>query len=66
MVNAFDMARETARLVDAGKSCREVAVEMRRLFPTATLADVQRAFRVGLNRQGPRGRPGSEAFQTKS
>jgi len=66
MVSAFDMVRETARLVDAGKSCHEVAIEMRRLFPTATLADVQRAFRIGLDRQDPRGRPGSEAFQTKS
>jgi hypothetical protein len=55
MVNPFDMACEAASLVDAGKSCHDVAVEMRRLFPTATLADVQRAFRIHLDRQDRRG-----------
>jgi len=63
MVNPFDMACEVARLVDAGKSCHKVALEMRRLFPTATLADVQRAFRIGLDRRNWRGPHVFEARQ---
>jgi uncharacterized protein (UPF0335 family) len=50
MTNPFDMAREMARLVDAGKSIGEIAAEMLRKFPTATAADVQRALRIGLER----------------
>jgi len=46
MVNAFDMARETARLIDGGKSPGEASAEMRRMFPAATLEDVERASRM--------------------
>ena len=51
MVNHFDMAREMARLVDAGgKSADALVAEMRRMFPTATAADYERAKRIGLDR----------------
>jgi len=50
MVNRFDMAREMARLVDAGKSTDETVTEMLRMFPTATAGDCQRAMRIGLER----------------
>src|SRR5262245_37799561 len=42
--------RPELRLVDSGKSIDEIAVEMRRMFPTATAADCQRAMRIGLER----------------
>jgi hypothetical protein len=50
MINHFDMAKEMARLVDAGTSDDEVVAEMRRMFPMATAADYDRAKRVGIER----------------
>jgi|SRR5215471_4433066 len=50
MVNAFDIAREMARLVDACKSGDELAAEMRRKFPTATADDYRRAKIIGIDR----------------
>jgi hypothetical protein len=50
MVNHFDMACEMARLVDAGISGDEMVAKMRLLFPTATVADYERAKRIGLDR----------------
>jgi hypothetical protein len=46
MFNTFDMAREMARLIDGGKSPRGGIPEMRRMFPAATLEDVERALRM--------------------
>jgi hypothetical protein len=50
MINHFDLAREIARCVDAGKSGDETVAEMHRLFPMATAADYARARDIGLDR----------------
>ncbi len=50
MVNHFNMACEMARLLDAGMSSDEMVAKMRRMFPTATTADYERAKRIGLDR----------------
>jgi hypothetical protein len=51
MVNHFDIAREWVRLViDAGKPSHEGLIELRRMFPGATRADLKRAFRIGIER----------------
>jgi hypothetical protein len=49
-INHFDMAKEMARLVDAGKDGDELLAEMCRKFPMATPADCDRALRIGLDR----------------
>jgi hypothetical protein len=49
-VNHFDMAREMARLVDAGKAGDEFVSAMRRKFPSATTADYERAKHITLDR----------------
>jgi hypothetical protein len=50
MMNHFDMAREMARLIDAGKSSDEIPAEMRRMFPMAKAADFERARLIGVER----------------
>jgi hypothetical protein len=50
MTNHFDMAKEMARLAEAGISDDEMVAEMCRKFPTATPADCDRALRIGLDR----------------
>jgi hypothetical protein len=49
-MNHFDMARELAHLEGAGMPIEDCAAEMLRKFPTATVADVQRAILIGLER----------------
>jgi len=44
------MAREWVRRVIAGKPSHEALVELRRMFPTATPADLKRAFRIEIER----------------
>jgi predicted solute-binding protein len=50
MTNPFDIAREMARLVDAGKGGDDVVTEMLRKFPGITAADLQRAKLIGMER----------------
>jgi hypothetical protein len=47
---AFDIAHEVARLVDAGKAGEELVAEIRRKFPRMTVADIQRAKLIGIER----------------
>jgi hypothetical protein len=50
MNNPFDIAREMARLVDAGKAGDDLVAEMRRKFPRMTAADIQRAKLISVER----------------
>jgi hypothetical protein len=50
MTNPFDIAREMARLVDAGKEGEGLTSEMRRKFPRMTKAELQRAKLITVER----------------
>jgi hypothetical protein len=50
MIYPFDIVREMARLVDAGKEGDDLVAEMLRKFPTITAADLQRVKLIGMER----------------